>query len=217
MKSDVLVVDDHAIVRDGLRRLLGETADLEVAGDADNGNTALEQVRQRSWGLVVLDLSLPGRNGLELIRLLHAVRSKLPILIFSMHQEEHYAVRAIRAGASGYLTKDCPVDQIVPAMRKVANGGMFVSPRVAELLAFDVAHPHKEDDLPHKRLTDREYEIFSRIVQGISPTEIATELSLSVKTISSHKTHILEKMGLANQVELVRYALRQGLLDPIPQ
>ncbi len=137
MKFEVLVVDDHAVIRDGLKKLLADTDDLVVAGEADNGNAALEQVRARDWSLVVLDLSLPGRNGLELIKLIKNEKPRLPILIFSMHQEERYAVRAIRAGASGYLAKDGDSDLLLPAMRTVAMGGLFMSPKVAELLAGD--------------------------------------------------------------------------------
>lgn len=214
MKIDVLVADDHAIIRNALRRILADTDDMIVAGEAANGNETLDQVRVREWGLLVLDLSMPGRNGLDLIRLIKAERPKLPILIFSMHSEEQYAVRAIHAGASGYLTKESSSDLLLPAMRKVAGGGVFVSPKVAELLATDVNH--KLEDLPHKRLTDREFGIFQRIVRGDSPADIAAALSLSVKTVSSHKSHILEKMGLRAQIDLVRYALEHGLTDRTP-
>ena len=137
MKFEVLVADDHAIIRDGLKKILADTDDLIVAGEAGNGNAALEKVRERDWSLVVLDLSMPGQNGLELIKLIKSERPKLPILIFSMHHEEQYAVRAIRAGASGYLSKDGDSELLLPAMRKVAAGGMFVSPQLAELLASD--------------------------------------------------------------------------------
>jgi len=139
MKIDVLVVDDHAIIRDGLKKILADTEDLVVAGEAGNGNVALDKVRERDWGLVVLDISMPGRNGLELIKLIKAERPKLPILIFSMHHEEQYAVRAIRAGACGYLSKEGDSDLILPAMRRVAAGSVFISPKLAELLAMDVS------------------------------------------------------------------------------
>lgn len=211
MKFDVLVVDDHAIIRDGLRKILADTDDLVVAGEAGNGNVALEKVRERDWSLLVLDLSMPGRNGLELIKLIKSERPKLPILIFSMHHEEQYAVRAIRAGASGYFSKDGDSDLLVPAMRKVAAGGVFVSPKLAELLAADVSP--NSDNQPHTLLTNREFEVFSRIVRGISLTAIAEEFSLSVKTVSTHKTHILTKMNMATHVDLVRYAIERNLLD----
>lgn len=216
MKTEVLVADDHAIIRDGLRKILADTDDLVVAGEATNGNQTLERVQERDWGLLMLDLSMPGRSGVELIKLIKGLRPKLPILIFSMHPEEQYAVRAIRAGATGYLTKESNSDLLLPALRKVASGSVSVSQKVTELLASDISHPIVED-LPHKRLTDREYEIFSRIVRGIAPADIATDLSLSVKTVSSHKSHILDKMKLANQVDLVRYAIEHDLIDPTPE
>lgn len=211
MKTEVLVADDHAIIRDGLKKIIADTDDLVVAGEAANGNATLEKVRERDWGLIVLDLSMPGRNGLELIKLIRAERPRLPILIFSMHQEEQYAVRAIHAGASGYLSKEGDSELIVPAMRKVAAGGVFISPKVAELLATDASR-HTENPR-HTLLSDREYEIFSHIVRGASLTEIAERLSLSIKTVSTHKAHILGKLDLASNVDLFRYAIDHKLLD----
>ena len=211
MKHEVLVADDHAIIRNGLKNLLSDTPDFVVAGEADNGTAALEWVRKRNWAVVILDISMPGRNGLELIKLIRAERARLPILIFSMHHEEQYAVRAIRAGASGYLSKEGDMDLLVPALRKVAAGGRYISPQVAELLANDVAPSGHE--LPHLALTDREFEVFSRIVRGVSMTAMAQELSLSIKTVSTHKSHILGKMNMGSQVELVRYAMEHHLLD----
>jgi DNA-binding NarL/FixJ family response regulator len=211
MTIEVLVADDHAIIRDGLKKILAETSDMVVAGEAANAMAVLEQVRARDWNLLVLDMSMPGRSGLDLIKLVKAVRPRLPVLVFSMHQEEQYAVRAIRAGASGYLSKEGDSDLILPAMRKVASGGVFVSPKVAELLVTDVSG--QAGDLPHARLTDREFGVFSRIVRGASLTDIADELSLSIKTVSTHKSHILAKMGMVTQVDLVRYAIEHKLLD----
>ena len=211
MKQEVLVADDHAIIRDGLRKILADTEDLIVAGEAANGNMALEKVRERDWDLVILDLSMPGRSGVELIKLMKAERPRLPILIFSMHPEEQYAVRAIRAGASGYLSKAEDSDLFLPALRKVAAGGRFISPKVAELLAADVSPAIASE--PHTTLSNREYEIFTRIVRGISLTDIAAEFSLSIKTISTHKTHILVKLGLSSQVDLFRYAIEHKLFD----
>ena len=213
MKYEVLVADDHAIIRDGLKKILADTDDLVVAGEASNGHTVMEQVKQRDWDLLVLDLSMPGRHGLELIKLLKAERPKLPILIFSMHQEEQFAVRALRAGASGYLSKEGDSDLILPAMRKVAAGGTYISPKVAELLATDIS-PNSQA-LPHTLLSDREYEVFSRILKGVSLTEIAAELSLSIKTVSTHKSHILIKMGMSSQVDLVRYAIEHHLMEDL--
>jgi DNA-binding NarL/FixJ family response regulator len=211
MKIEVLVADDHAIIRDGLKKILADTDDLVVAGEAANGNAALDKVRERDWGVVVLDMSMPGRSGLELIKLMKAERPKLPILVFSMHQEEQFAVRAIRAGASGYLSKEGDSDMLLPAMRRVAAGGAFVSDKVAQLLATDVSR--SADCLPHTLLSDREYGIFNRIVRGASLTDIADELCLSIKTVSTHKSHILAKMNMGGQVDLVRYAIEHNLLD----
>jgi DNA-binding NarL/FixJ family response regulator len=215
MSIDVLVADDHAIIRDGLKKILADTDDLVVVGEAANGNAVLEKIRGRDWGLVILDLSMPGRNGLELIKLIKNERPKLPILIFSMHPEEQYAVRAIRAGASGYLSKEGDTDLLLPAMRRVAAGGMFISPKVAELLASDVS-PNTHD-LPHIALSNREFEVFSRIVRGDSLTAIAEELSLSIKTVSTHKSHILLKMNMSSNVDLVRYCIEHNLMDSTRQ
>jgi DNA-binding NarL/FixJ family response regulator len=211
LKVDVLVVDDHAIIRDGLKKILADTDDLIVAGEAANGSVAMEKVTERDWGMVILDISMPGRNGLELLKLIKAERPKMPILVFSMHHEEQYAVRAIRAGASGYLSKDSDSELILPAIRKVAAGGVFVSPKLAELLVADVAEHISVQ--PHTRLSNREYEVFIRLVRGVSLTAMAEEFSLSIKTVSTHKSHILAKMGMANQVDLVRYAVDHNLLD----
>ena len=211
MKIEVLVADDHAIIRDGLKKILADTDDMVVAVEAANGNAALDKVRERDWGVVVLDMSMPGRSGLELIKLMKAERPKLPILVFSMHQEEQFAVRAIRAGASGYLSKEGDSDMLLPALRRVAAGGAFVSDKVAQLLATDMSR--SSDCPPHTLLSDREYGIFSRIVRGASLTEIADELCLSIKTVSTHKSHILAKMNMAGQVDLVRYAIEHNLLD----
>ena len=184
-----------------------------MVGEACDGNEALQFVRDRDWSLAILDISMPGRSGLELIKLIKAERPKMPVLIFSMHQEEQYAVRAIRAGASGYLSKAGDSDLIVPAIRKIVQGSVFISPKVAELLAMDsllnVQNPS------HTLLTDREFSVFSRIVRGESLTSIASELCLSVKTVSTHKSHILTKMNMSSDVDLARYAIEHKLLDPL--
>jgi two-component system invasion response regulator UvrY len=211
VKIDVLIADDHAIIRDGLKKILADTDDMVVAGEASNGSIALEKVRERDWGLVVLDLSMSGRSGIELIKLIKTEKPKCPVLIFSMHPEEQYAVRALRAGASGYLSKEGDSDLILPALRKVAAGGVYFSAKVAELLVSE-ATPHAES-LPHQRLSDREFQIFEHIVRGMSMTDIANELSLSIKTVSTHKSHIMAKMGMSTQVELVRYAIAHHLMS----
>jgi DNA-binding NarL/FixJ family response regulator len=184
---------------------------MEMVGEAANGHEVMDLIRQRDWDLVVLDLSMPGRSGVELIKLIKAERPKCPILIFSMHPEEQYALRALRAGASGYLSKEGDSDLILPALRKVASGGVYISTNVAELLASDVT-PHFQE-APHKKLSDREFQVFDRIVQGVSLTDIAHELSLSIKTVSTHKSHILNKMNMRSHVDLLRYALEHHLLE----
>ena len=171
----------------------------------------LRLVRERDWDLVLMDMSMPGRNGIDLIRQVKSEKPKLPILVLSMHQEHQYAVRAIRAGASGYLNKDSASDLLVSAIRKIVGGGIFVSEAVAELLARDTM---RGADVPlHTLLSDREFQVFRMIAEGKTVTEIAEALTLSVKTVSTHKTRILEKMNMSNQAELLRYALEHGLLD----
>jgi DNA-binding NarL/FixJ family response regulator len=210
-KIKILIADDHAIVRKGLKQVLEEAPDMEVAGEATNGTEALEQIRNHDWSVAVLDMSMPGRSGIELIKLAKAEKPKLPILVLTMHSEDQYAVRALQAGASGYLTKESAPEQLVNAIRKVAAGGVYVSASTAEKLAQNLMPSHEV--LPHTLLSNREFEIFKMLTSGMSLTDAADKLSLSVKTISTHKTHILEKMHLANQTELVRYAIKHGLAD----
>ena len=211
-KLKVLLADDHAIIRDGLKQILADTADLVVAGEAANGIELMQQVRGKDWDVLVLDISMPGRSGLELIHMIKNEKPDLPILVFSMHHEEQYAVRALQAGAQGYLTKESDGELLVAAIRRVANGGVYLSDRVAELMVRGI-RPASEA-LPHHLLSDREYQVFNLLVAGRGLTEIGVELSLSVKTISTHKTHILQKMNLANTSDLIRYAVAHGLADP---
>lgn len=207
----ILIADDHAIVRSGLRQLLAEQGDFTVAGEAANGLEMLRQLREQLFDVALMDMSMPGRSGTELVRLAKAEKPKVAILVLSMHKEEQYAVRALKAGASGYLTKESAPDQLVAAIRKVAAGGMFISPGVAERLALELGSNH--DAVPHTLLSDREYQIFRMIVAGISVGGIADELSLSVKTVSTHKTRILQKMKMASSAELIHYAIRYQLVE----
>ena len=211
-KLKVLLADDHAIIREGLKQILADTEDLVVAGEAANGIELMQQVRERHWDVLVLDISMPGRSGLELIHMIKDENPELPILVLSMHHEEQYAVRALKAGALGYVTKESDGDLLVTAIRRVANGGVYISDKVAELMVRGSRPTHEL--LSHTLLSDREYEVFNMLVLGKGLTEIATELSLSVKTISTHKTHIMQKMNLANTADLVRYAMAHGLTDP---
>ena len=210
----VLLADDHAIVRDGLKQILSRTGDIVAGGEAKDGQEVLRLVRDGKWDLLLMDMSMPGRSGIDLIKQVKSEQPRLPILVLSMHQEHQYAVRAIRAGAAGYLNKDSASELLVSAIRKVVSGGVFVSQTAAELLARETMGG--ADAAPHTLLSDREFQVFNMIVQGKTVTEIAAELSLSVKTVSTHKTHVLEKMNLANQAELVRYAIAHQLLDGQP-
>lgn len=209
---DIIIVDDHDILRAGLKHILADTPDIAVTAEAGNGNEALAKVRTGSWDAMVLDMSMPGRSGIELIKQLKHEFPKLPILILSMHREDVYAVRAFKAGASGYLCKDNAEAQLAQAIRKVAGGGMFISPAVAEKIAVGMLQGGAPDAPPHAQLSDREYQIFQHIVGGEGLTEIARQLNLSVKTVSTYKTRILEKLRLANASELVRYAVQHDLI-----
>lgn len=208
----IVIADDHTIMREGLKRILEGAEDIEVVGEAVDGFEALAHVRKGGFDLLMLDLSMPGRSGVELIKQIKDEMPKLPILVLTMHEEEQYAVRAIRAGARGYLTKESAGTQLVSAIKKVASGRPYISLEVAEQLAMDVMTTN--DELPHKQLSDREFEVFSLLVNGKSITEIAELLHVSVKTISTHKTRILHKMGMPSLADLVQYAVAHRLLTP---
>lgn len=210
-KLSVLLADDHAIIRAGIKQILEDTDDLWAKGEAANGHEVMHQIRSASWDLLVLDISMPGRNGIDIIRLVKDECPRLPILILSMHQEDQYAVRALHAGATGYLTKESDSDLLLTAMRRVANGGVFVSEHVAEIMARGL-RPVSEV-LPHTLLSDREFQVFELLAHGMGLTEIASEFSLSVKTISTHKSRILQKMNLNNMADLIRYAIAHKLIS----
>ena len=204
----VLLADDHEIVRDGLKRILGASGDLQVAGEAANGDEALALARANDYDLALLDMSMPGLSGIDLVKRLKAEKPNMKLLVLSMHGEPQYAARALKAGAAGYLTKDSAAEKLVGAIRKVAAGGLLVS----EAAAAGLLAASRGEGPPHSRLSDREFEVFKQLAGGASPTEIARRLHLSVKTVSSHKTHIQEKLGLSSTAELVRYALENQLL-----
>ena len=204
----VLLADDHTLVREGLRQLLGASADIRVEGEAANGDEALALVKANDYDLAVLDMSMPGLSGIELIKRLRLEKPRLRLLVLSMHGEAQYAARALKAGAAGYLTKDSASAQLVSAIRKVAAGGVHISEAAAALLVGSAAG----GDVPrHTRLSNREFEVFRLLVAGRGPTEIAEQLHLSVKTVSTHKTRILEKMSMDSTADLVRYAVEKGL------
>ncbi|HEX7889597.1 MAG TPA: response regulator transcription factor [Ramlibacter sp.] len=210
----VVLADDHAIVREGLKRIIGDVAEFTVAGEAADGTQVMQRVRELEFDVLVLDLSMPGRSGMELIKLVKAEKPRLRILVLSMHQEMQYAVRAIKSGASGYLTKESAPAQLEAAIRKIAGGGAYISAEVAEQLALG-AMPGASDAPPHESLSDREFEVFRLLVAGDAVTDIANQLNLSVKTVSTHKANLMQKLGLHNPTELVRYALKHGLADPL--
>jgi len=211
MTTRILIADDHAIVREGLRLILAADSAFVVTGEASDANEVIAAVRAGGFEVLLLDLSMPGRSGIELVKRVKEERPALRVLVLSMHAEQQYAVRAIQAGASGYLTKDTASAALSDAIRKIASGGLFITPAVAEALALGLQSA--EVELPHKRLTDREFEIFILLAGGESVTGIAERLSLSVKTASTHKTNILDKMKLGSIAELVRYAIEHNLLD----
>jgi DNA-binding NarL/FixJ family response regulator len=203
----VLLADDHPLVREGLKQLLSATADVRVEAEAANGDEALALIKANDFDIAVVDLSMPGLAGIELVKRLKLEKPRLRVLVLSMHGEQQYAARALRAGASGYLTKDSAVEQLVPAIRKVAAGGVHISEAAAAHLVAAAAG----DGPVHRRLSDREFEVFRLLVAGHGPTEIADRLHLSVKTVSTHKTRILEKIGADSIADLVRYAVENKL------
>ncbi|MPW23721.1 response regulator [Paraburkholderia sp. CNPSo 3157] len=207
----VLLADDHTLVRDGLRHILENASGFEVAGEAWDSVTTIALIRSTEAEVLVLDLSMPGRNGIELIKQIKDEKPSLRILVLTMHAEQQYAVRAFKAGASGYLTKESASAELVGAVTKIAAGGVYVSLAMAERFAQNLNE--SAEALPHQRLSDREFDVFRRIVAGQSITEIARELCVSVKTVSTHKTRVLEKMQIPNENALVRYAIRHKLVE----
>ena len=205
----LVIADDHAIVREGLKRIVSEAPGLQIEAEAADGNEVMKIVRERDFDVLMLDLSMPGRSGMELIKLVKTEKPKLKILVLSMHQETQYAVRAIKSGASGYLTKESAPGQRAQAIHKTAAGGAYISAEVAEQLALG-AMPGGEKP-PHEALSDREFEVFLQIFAGASVSDIAATLKLSLKTVSTHKANLMHKLGITNQSELVRYAMRHGL------
>ena len=201
----IVLADDHKIVRDGLKRILAATPDLEVADEAADGDALLALVKAGEYDVAVVDMSMPGLSGIALIKRLKLEKPKLRILVLSMHGEQQYAARALKAGAAGYLNKDSAAELLVGTIRKIAAGGVHIGEAVAASLVA-------ADRSPHEMLSDREFEVLRFLVDGLGPTEIGERLHLSVKTVSTHKTRILEKLNLGSTAELVRYALEHKLV-----
>lgn len=206
----LVIADDHAIVRGGLRQIFATVPDFEVVGEAVNGAEVLDCVRQQEADLLLMDLNMPGVSGPDLITRIRAHRPQLPILVLSMHNEAQVAARVLKAGANGYITKDSEPDLLLGAMRKVAAGGKYIVPELAERMVFDVSLPDQQ--APHSQLSDRELEVLRLLIAGLSINSIAEQLFISNKTVSTHKTRLMEKLNLTSMADLMRYAMQHGLM-----
>ena len=206
----ILLVDDHAILRRGLRALLSDEFPDAAFGEASDAEQALQLIRKKVWDIAVFDITLPGKGGLDLLKEVKAARPRLPVLVLSAHPEDQFAVRALKAGAGGYMTKESAPEELAKAVHKILTGGRYVSPALAEKLALGVRKDFTVT--PHETLSNREYDVMCRIASGKTATEIARELSLSVKTISTHRTRILSKLGVRNNAEIVKYAIQNQLV-----
>jgi two-component system, NarL family, invasion response regulator UvrY len=207
----ILIADDHAVVRQGMKQILAGAFKRSVFGEAANSQEALDRVWKEQWDIVVLDLTMPGRSGLEVLKEIKRARPKLPVLILSMHPEDQFAVRLLKAGASGYLTKESAPEELVGAVNKAVAGGRYVSSALAEKLALLIVRD--VDSAPHENLSDREFLILRQIASGKTVGSIARDLSLSVKTVSTYRSRLLEKMAMSNNSELVQYAFQYQLVE----
>jgi DNA-binding NarL/FixJ family response regulator len=207
----VLIADDFPILRRGLKEILMRELDGVTCGEAGNGEQVLDQIQSHDWDLLILDITMPGRGGLDVLRNLKALRPKLPVLVLSMHPENQYGKRVLKAGASGYMNKECAPEELTKAVGNLLGGGRYVSPALAETLALDLS---RDDGRPaHETLSDREFEVLRKIASGKTVGQIAEELHLSVPTVSTYRARILEKMSLSTTAELMRYALSNHLVD----
>ena len=210
MSIKILIADDHVIVRRGLKQIVEETTDIIIVGEAANGGEVLRQIGEKTFDLLVLDITMPGRSGLDVLKEVRQLRPKLPVLVLSMHAEEQFAARVLKAGAAGYLTKESAPEELVKAIRKVHSGGKYISSAQAEKLVHLLGN--QSHQMPHEALSDREYEVLRKIASGRTVSQIAEEVKLSVKTISTYRTRILEKMRMETSAELTHYAIKNGLV-----
>ncbi|MFB3926126.1 MAG: response regulator [Syntrophales bacterium] len=206
----VLIADDHPIVRQGLKQILAEEPDIGEFGEAKNSQEVMDLIRKNEWDIVILDITMPGRGGMDILKEIRNERPKLPVLILSIHPEDQYAVRALKAGAAGYMTKESAPDDLIKAIRKVLKGGKYISPSLAESLAFFLERNDRKE--PHETLSDREYQVMCMIAAGKKVKDIAESLSLSVKTISTYRARILEKMRMKSNADLIHYAIQNKLI-----
>lgn len=208
----ILIADDHAIVREGLKQIVAEEVDMKVTGEASNVQELLARLEESEYTILILDISMPGRSGLDALHDIRAAYPKMPVLILSMYNEDQYGIRAIKAGAAGYLIKYSAPGELVRAIRKIVHGGRYISEALADKLAWTLQHDENADQ-PHLKLSDREFEVFRRIASGISAEAIAQELSISINTVYTYRTRVFEKMGMKTNVELTQYAVKNELLN----
>jgi|APFre7841882724_1041349.scaffolds.fasta_scaffold00552_10 DNA-binding NarL/FixJ family response regulator len=207
----IVIADDHAIVRKGLKQILSETPDMFVAAEASSGEEALKRISEKKYDMVLLDISLPGKSGLDILRQIKRAKPKLPVVMLSVHTEEQYAMRAFKAGASGYITKESAPEELISALRKISRGGKYVTSSLAEKMAYAIT-AIKREKLPHERLSDREHEVMCMIALGKTINQIAKKLSLSGSAVSTYRARILEKMKMSSTSDIIRYVVRHGLL-----
>jgi two-component system invasion response regulator UvrY len=207
----IIIADDHSVVREGVKHILSESLDAVFTGEAGNSQELLEEINKKNYDLILLDIAMPGRDGLETLKEIKTLKPKMPVLILSMFPEEQYAMRALKSGASGYLTKDSIPDELIKAVKKVLRGGKYVSSSFSEKLLLSL--DHDTEKMPHEALSNREYQVMKMIASGKTLKEISDELFLSVKTISTYRARILEKMEMENNAEIIHYAVKNKLID----
>ncbi len=211
---NIIITDDHAVVRKGLKQIIEETPGFIVADEASSGNELLEKVRKNKYDVVILDISMPGKDGLDTLKELKQIAPDLPVLVFTIYPEEQYAVRLLKAGASGYINKESKPEELIEAIERVIRGRKYISSHLAELLANNLDSTSGSGEVPlHETLSDREFQVMCMIASGKTPTQIANELSLSINTISTYRIRILEKMKMRSNAEITHYAIKNRLVE----